>query len=222
MSWFQLDPPSIARRARAAGTTAPGLGSSLARGVVGFTLVSLAGFLPWAAFGRWFYQRIGEAGLYAVCAIVFIALSGPCMHRLIIGPGSLSRFYKLFGLAFTVYAAGWIVGWMALRGHPGSIVGLLAGTAAMGWMLATAFEARGAHLKIIAALFLSNSAGYFIGGVLEGALIRTHALTAKLSWGLCYGLGFGAGLGLAFYLCQAQARALLAAPEPSAPPPPSP
>lgn len=209
MSWFQLDPPSIAARARAAGASSPSLGTSLLRGIVGFTIVSVAGFVPWAVYGRQLYRLIGEAGLYAVCALVFIGLSGPLMHRLIIGPGSLARFYKLFGLSFAAYSVAWIVGWLVLRGHPGSLAGLLAGTAIMGWMLATAFEARDAVLKVIAALFVLNSLGYFIGGVIEAALIRQHALAAKLLWGVSYGFGFGAGLGLAFHLCQSQARALL-------------
>src|SRR6187549_1598884 len=107
MGWFQLDPPSIAARARAAGVPAPSLGASLIRGIVGFTIISVAGFAPWAVLGRWFYRHVGEAGLSAICALVFIGLSAPAMHRLIIGPGSLSRFYKIFGLSFAPYAVAW-------------------------------------------------------------------------------------------------------------------
>lgn len=209
MSWFQLDPQSIADRARAAGSQVPSLGASLARGMAGFTLVSVAGFVPWAVFGGWFHQRGGEAGMYAACAIVFLVLTGPLLHKLIIGPGSMARFYKLFGPAFTLYSVAWIVGWMSLRGHPGSVVGLLAGTIIMGVMMAAAFDAWGAVVKVIAALFLLNSAGYFIGGIVEGALIKRHALTAMLMWGVFYGIGLGAGLGLAFHFCQERARALL-------------
>lgn len=209
MSWFQLDPQSIADRARAAGSQAPSLWASLARGMAGFTLVSVAGFVPWAVFGGWFHQRGGEAVMYAACAAVFILLTGPLLHKLIIGPGSMARFYKVFGPSFILYSAAWIVGWMALRGHPGSVAGLLAGTIIMGVMMAAAFDARGAVAKVIAALFLLNSAGYFVGGIVEGALIRQHALAAKLMWGVLYGIGLGAGLGLAFHLCQERARALL-------------
>jgi hypothetical protein len=117
MSWFQLDPDSVVRRVRASGRPAEisCLGTSLQRGIIGFTLLSVAGFAPWAVFGRWFYRTIGEGGLYAVCTLVFIGLSGPLTHRLIIGPGSLSRFYKLFGVAFTANSILWIAGWMALR-----------------------------------------------------------------------------------------------------------
>lgn len=211
MGWFQLDPQSLGDRARAAGANAPSLQASLVRGTVGFTVVSVAGFVPWAVFGRWLGRHIGEAGMYAVCALVFIGLSGPLLHRLILGPGSLGRFNRLFGLSFTAYSVAWIAGWMAFRGHLGSVVGLFAGTAVMGLMLCTAFEARRELLKVVAALFLLNSAGYFLGGVVEGWLIRQHALTAMLSWGVGYGLGLGAGLGLAFHFCQRRARALLAA-----------
>ncbi|MDB6172970.1 MAG: hypothetical protein JWL59_2281 [Chthoniobacteraceae bacterium] len=226
MSLFQLDPAAIAERVRAAKApvNVPSLAASLWRGVIGFTIVSVAGFAPWALFGRWFYQRIGEAGLYSVCAFMFIGLSGLLLHRLIIGPGSLIRFYKLFSIAFASYSIAWIVGWMMLHGHPGSLAGLFAGTALMGWILATAFEARGSVLKVIAALFVLNSLGYFLGGWIEGCLIPmkecsimgiplarpAQVMVAKLQWGICYGIGLGAGLGLAFHLCQEPARKLLA------------
>jgi hypothetical protein len=220
MSWFQLDPESVAERARAGGRAAevPSLGTSLLRGILGFTVVSVAGFAPWAFAGVWFYVRIGEAGLYGVCALAFIGTSGLFMHRLIIGPGSLPRFYKLFATSFTAYAVAWITGWMLLKGHPGSVVGLLAGTTLMGWMLARAFDAQKATLKVIAALFVLNALGYFVGGVLEHELARidgmgiskkTQTIIAQLSWGVSYGIGFGAGLGLAFHMCQEKTRALL-------------
>lgn len=209
MSWFQLDPQSIADRARASGAQAPSVGASLTRGMIGFTVVSVAGFVPWAVFGKWFRTHGGEAEMYAACAAVFILLTGPLLHRLIIGPGSMSRFYKLFAPSFALYSVAWIVSWMKLGGHTGSVVGLLSGTVIMGVMMAAAFDAWGAVVKVVAALFVLNSAGYFIGGEAEAALIKQHALTAKLLWGVFYGLGFGAGLGLAFYFCQERARALL-------------
>jgi hypothetical protein len=227
MSWFQLDPESVAARARSTGAPVevPSLGTSLWRGMVGFTLVSVAGFAPWAVFGRWFYRNIGEAGLYAVCAVVFIGLSGLLLHRLILGPGSLSRFYKLFGLTFAVYSVGWIAGWMLLRGHPGSLAGLLLGTAAMGLMLTKAFDARGQTFKVITALFVLNTIGYFVGGWMEQTVAgakqlsilgftpskKQQVMAAHLLWGVWYGIGFGAGLGLAFYLCQERVKRLLGA-----------
>lgn len=210
MSWFQLDPQSIASRAREAGSPVPSLGASLKRGMIGFTVVSVAGFVPWAVFGQRLRMQVGEAGMYAVCAVVFLALTAPLLHRLIIGPGSVSRFYKLFGLSFTAYSVAWIAGWMALRGHPGSMAGLAAGTMLMACMLVAAFDALRLVVKVFLALFVLNAIGYFVGGLSEAALIKEHPLAAKLSWGVFYGIGLGAGLGLAFHFCQARARKLLA------------
>ena len=180
------------------------------RGIVGFALMSVAGFAPWAFGGSWFYPRVGEVGLYATCAAVFIGLSGPALHRLIIGPGSLSRFYKLFGLGFGAYSVGWIACWIGLGGDKGSLAGLLCGTAAMGVIFAWAFDAQKSLLQVILALFLLNAAGYFAGGWIEWRLGVHHRLAAMLVWGVLYGIGFGAGLGLAFYLCQSAARARIA------------
>ncbi len=183
MSWFQLDPESVAARVRASGRSpaVPSFAVSLRRGIVGFTLLSVAGFVPWAVFGKWFHRNLGEAGLYLVCAVTFIGLSGPLLHQLIIGPGSLARFYKLFGVTFAVNSVLWIGGWFALRtygnGHAGSLAGLFAGTTAMGWLLTLAFDARGAALRVISALFVLNSLGYFVGGWIEGAVVGAKQLS---------------------------------------------
>src|SRR3989442_1280480 len=129
MALFQLDPQSIAARARASSVPVrlPALGASILRGVIGFTLVSVAGFAPWPIIDRWF-PWMGEVGLYVASTAVFIGLSGPLLHRLIIGPGSLPRFYKLFTLAFTVYVIVWAAFWIWLRSDLGEIAGLLGGT----------------------------------------------------------------------------------------------
>ena len=210
MSLFQLDPQSIAARVRGAGVPAqpPTAGASVVRGIVGFTLLSVAGFAPWPILDLWM-RRGTETQLYISCIVIFVGLSGPLLHRLIIGPGSLARFYKLFALAFLTYAAVWIAFWVWLRGPEGEIAGVLGGAAAMGAVFAFAFDAQRSILKIIAALFIPNALGYFAGGWFEGKLAMDHRLAAMLLWGACYGIGFGAGLGLAFHLCQARARAAL-------------
>jgi len=210
MSLFQLDPQSIAERVKASGAPAriPSLGASVLRGIVGFTLLSVLGFLPWVVGLE---KRIGRAGMYVACAAVFIGLSGPLLHPLILGPGSLPRFFKLFGLAFALYAAAWVAAYMGLKGHAGGIVGLLAGTAVMGGLFAFALDERRAALPSIAALFLLNLAGYYLGNAVELALVKTHLQAAMLLYGVCYGVGFGAGLGLAFHFCQKTARARLSA-----------
>ncbi|MEP6673378.1 MAG: hypothetical protein ABJF10_29785 [Chthoniobacter sp.] len=210
MALFQLDPASIAARVRASDQSVPlpTLAASIARGILGFTIVSVAGFLPWPIMDRWFSHPT-EMELYLACTAVFIGLSGPCLHRLIIGPGSLSRFYKLFALAFLAYAALWVTFWVMLRGDTGSLAGLLGGTAAMGAILTLAFDHPRAMPRAIVALFVLNTIGYYAGGKIEGKLAIDHRLAAMLLWGACYGIGFGAGLGAAFYFCQERARALL-------------
>jgi hypothetical protein len=209
---FGLDPQSIADRVKASeeSSRVPTLGQSVVHGMIGFTLVSLGGFAPWVLAGRWFYRNTGEAGLYGTCAVVFMGLSGLVLHRLIIGPASLLRFYKIFSLAFLAYSIAWTIGWMVLRGDVGSVVGLLAGTAAMGAILALAFGACNEMFKVVALLFASNALGYFIGQWAEKTLLATNVTLAKASWGLFYGLGFGAGIGLAFHACQRAARKLIA------------
>jgi hypothetical protein len=210
MALFQLDPESIASRVRAgnAPVRVPSLGASVLRGIVGFIIVSVAGFAPWPIFERWIHGR-SEVDLYVACTAVFVGLSGLCLHRLIIGPDSLSRFYKLFSLAFPNYAIAWVAFWMWLRGDSGSIAGLAAGTIVMGVILAIAFDAQRSLFQIIVALFVFNAFGYFAGGWIEGKLISEHRVAAMLLWGACYGAGFGAGLGIAFYFCQGRVRTLL-------------
>jgi hypothetical protein len=210
MSLFQLDTASIIQRIKAEGATVsvPSIWESISRGIVGCILMSVAGFAPWALAGLWLAETIGEAGLYAVCAVVFIGLSAPLLHRLIIGRGSFSRFYKVFSIAFSAYAVAWSLAWMCLRGTKGGLIGLFAGTALMAFCLAYAFAAWRSLLRIFAVLFVSNTIGYFAGEWVAGALAATstHPTVDKLVWGVCYGFGLGAGLGLAFYYCQSLVR----------------
>lgn len=212
MAMFQLDPESIAARVRASGqaTPLPSLAASMWRGLIGFAIVSVAGFLPWPIFGLW-VKGLGEMHLYIACTAIFVGLSGVCLHRLIMGPGSLPRFYKLFSLAFVAYAIVWIALWVAWRDTAGIIGGLLGGAAAMGAIFCAAFHAFGVLPKVVGAIFVLNAAGYYAGSRVEGKLLLEHPVAAMLLWGLCYGIGFGAGLGIAFHLCQEQARALLRA-----------
>jgi hypothetical protein len=210
MALFQLDPQSIVNRVHGAGDKAgaPMLLASVLRGVIGFTLVSVGGFAPWPIFERWF-RSMGEMELYLACLAVFIGLSGVCLHRLIIGPGSLPRFYKLFSLAFTAYAVVWVALWVWLRGDAGVIGGLFGGAMAMGLVLAFAFDAGRATIKVVPALFVLNAIGYYLGGRIAGKLAIDHRALGMLLWGVCFGVGLGAGLGLAFYFCQERARELM-------------
>ncbi len=222
---FGLDPQSVVARAKTASQPVhlPTLGESVIRGMIGFTLVSLGGFAPWVLAGSWFYRHVGELGLYVACAVVFIGLSGLLLHRLIIGPGSLSQFYQIFSQTFVGYAVAWTIGWMAFRGVTGSVVGALAGIAVMSGMLALGFGVGKEFLKIFAVLLLANVAGYFVGewaynlvkalkeNNASGLVLSpgTRSVLSKTLWGLCYGLGFGAGIGMAFHVCQTETRKLL-------------
>jgi hypothetical protein len=208
---FDLDAESIAARAKSSipPSRIPRTGESILRGALGFMIVSAIGFAPWAIFERWF-RSMRETQLYIACTAAFILASGPFLHRLIIGPGSLSRFYKVFTLAFLAYAGAWIALWTTLRGNEGEFFGLLAGSVAMGAVLSMAFKASGTSwIASIAALFVGNAAGYYLGDWLYHTNSHTHRYLAMTGWGICYGLGFGAGIGLAFYLSQKEARARL-------------
>jgi hypothetical protein len=226
LSLLQLDPEHLAGRLRVAPAAGapPTLMASLIRGSVVFALVASTGFAPWALAGRWLHQVVGELGMYLACAGVFVALSGPALCRLIIGPGALVRFAILFTIAYLAYAALWITAWMTLHGNPGSLTGLASGSIVMGWILCRAFTARGVLVPVVAALLVGNLLGYYGGGYAEALVAglsvpgvadvanekaRPTAL-AMLSWGACYGLCVGAGLGAALHLCQAEHRAVFA------------
>jgi len=226
LSRLQLDPEHFAQRLQAAPEAAapPSLMACLLRGGLGFTLVAIAGFAPWALAGGWLAHAIGELGMYLACAGVFVALSGPVLHRLVIGPGALARFAILFLVAYLAYAAAWITAWMTLHGNPGSLTGLAAGCILMGWILCQAFAARGVLARVAGALLVGNLLGYYGGGYAEALVAglgmpgvagiahekaRPTAL-AMLAWGACYGLCVGAGLGAALFSCQGEHRAVFA------------
>jgi hypothetical protein len=217
MPLFQLDPESIVARAKASSepVLVPSLGASIWRGIWGFMLVGVIGFAPWAIFERWF-RGMRETQLYIACTAAFIAASGPFLHRMIIGPGSLSRFYKVFAIAFLAYAGAWISCWVTLRGDAGEFFGLLAGSVAMGAVIAFAFGALWKVIAVVLALFLGNLLGYYAGAWIHGEIGHSHRYLSMILWGVSYGAGFGAGIGLAFFLSQAAARVRLGGPSRSA------
>jgi hypothetical protein len=185
---------------------------STIRGSWGFALVSLIGFAPWAFAGRWFYKNTGEGGLYATSTVVFLVAAGLFLHPLVLGSNSIFRFYKIFIPAFFAYAAIWCAAWFALRFGPGEWVGSLLGSFAFVVLTGFGFRNYRGFLKAGIAMFVTHSAGYFVGGrlmhwlggpegraLLEGMSKSQISAIAKLSWGLLYGLGFGAGIGFAFW-----------------------
>ena len=101
----------------------------------------------------------------------------------------------------------------------------MAGSIVLGVIIAAAFSAKSAVLRVIAFLVVAHAVGYFLGewlyeysnsragGELVGGFLSNSALAicSKLAWGAVYGLGLGAGLGYAFYASQEEVRAKLKA-----------
>ena len=180
------------------------MGRSVGIGTTGFTLASLAAYSVWAFAGRPLYRSIGEAGLYAVCAIVFVLL-GSILLRPLAGTG-LARFSAIFTTAFLAYAVAWCAGWFGAKGRPGEWLGSIAGSIAFCVVLAAWFGSWRAFLTSSLVLFVAHSIGYFAGSWSYSALRNEHSVIAKLAWGFCHGLGMGAGLGFAFYQVQKLTR----------------
>src|SRR5512138_2739961 len=122
------------------GQQSPTLAGSVSRGAIGFTIVSLAGFSVWAFGGKWFYAKVGEAGLYGACTVVFVGLSGLLLHPLVAPPRRIARFYKIFIPAFFAYAAVWSACWFKWHFGFGEWLASLLGCAAFAIVLAIAFR----------------------------------------------------------------------------------
>ena len=180
------------------------MGRSLGIGTTGFTLASLAAYSVWAFAGRPLYRSIGEAGLYAVCAVVFVLL-GSILLRPLTRIG-LARFSVIFTTAFLAYAIAWCAAWFGAKGRTGEWLGSLAGSIGFCMVLAAWFKNCRALLTSALVLFVANSIGYFAGSWSYSALRNEHAAVAKLAWGFFHGLGMGAGLGFAFYQVQGFTR----------------
>jgi len=175
-------------------------GRSVGIGTTGFALASFAAYSVWAFAGRPLYRSIGEAGLYAVCAVVFILLGSVLLRPL--ARIRLGRFSAVFTTAFLAYAIAWCLAWFGAKGRVGEWLGSLAGSIAFCAVLAAWFKSWRALLLSSLVLFVANSVGYFAGSWSYSALRSEHAAIAKLSWGFFHGLGMGAGLGFAFYQVQ--------------------
>lgn len=183
-------------------TGIPSLGSSLAIGGVGFSLVSLAVFATVAFGERWMYAQLGLFGAYLAWTAFFILLGGGVLGSLVAGRWRLPRFYLLFGLAFFAYAAGWVAAYFVFRGAAGEWVGSFAGSVLMGVVIAAGFGALRSAVKLSPILFAANSIGYFLGSALNNTI---GGAAGMLLWGTAYGLFLGAGLGAVLHLAQLSA-----------------
>ena len=177
----------------------PTLRRSILTGGLGFTLTSLSVFATVAFAERWMYTRLGFLGAYLAWTALFILLGGTALGSLVVGRWRLPRFYLLFGLAFFLYAAGWVGAYFTFRGAAGEWIGSLAGSLLMGSVLALALGSARSALNLSGALFVANSLGYFLGSALDNSVCGRAGM---LLWGTVYGLCLGAGLGAVLHLAQ--------------------
>jgi hypothetical protein len=172
-------------------------------GSLGFLLASLGVFATVAFAEGWMYRSLGLSGAYVVWTALFIFLGGALLSPLVIGPGRLWRFQLVFGLAFLLYAVGWVGSYFTLRGAAGELAGSLVGSMLMALVITLAFGVIKTLLEQAAMLFIANSAGYFLGALLNDSI---RGKTGMLLWGVMYGLCLGAGLGLSIFLAQTPLR----------------
>jgi hypothetical protein len=149
------------------------------------------------------YRNLGLSGAYVVWTVLFIFLGGALLSPLVIGPYRLWRFQLLFGTAFLLYAAGWVGSYFTLRGAAGEWAGTIIGSILMALVIALAFGVLKTFLAQTAVLFIANSAGYFLGDMLNNSI---RGKTGMLLWGVVYGLFLGAGMGLSIFLAQTPLR----------------
>ncbi len=196
--------PVIARIQQNKGRfTIPTFARSLLIGSFGFCFASLCVFATVAFAERWMYQKLGIGGAYLVWIILFIFLGGTLLSPLVIGPDRWRRFLLLFGVAFLFYSVGWVSSYFILRGSAGEWVGSLVGSILMALIISLAFGVIKTFFMQAALLFIANSAGYFLGGLLDYSI---RGKTGMLLWGVIYGLCLGAGLGSSLYLAQTPLR----------------
>jgi hypothetical protein len=178
----------------------PSLTYSLGFGALGFCLASLLVFATVAFAERWMFRYLGFYGAYATWTVLFIILGGSVLSPLVTARQRWPWFHVIFGAAFLAYAVAWMLAYFTIRGTSGEWVGSLAGSVLMGLVLAVAFGVPRAAPRLLALLFIANSAGYFLGAALFYSI---QGKIGMLLFGVVYGLSLGAGLGAALRLAQA-------------------
>ncbi len=179
--------------------TVPSLQKSIVIGGIGFMLVSLGVFATVAYGERWMYRHLTVLGAYLAWTALFILLGGAVLGSLVVKHWRLPKFYLLFGLAFFLYAAGWVVAYFNLLNVAGEWIGSLAGSVLMALVFAAGFGVMRSVVKLAAVLFVANSAGYFLGSAIW---VYAGGEIGMLLWGVIYGLFLGAGLGAVLHLAQ--------------------
>ena len=145
----------------------PSLARSVVTGAIGFCLVSLVVFATVAFGEQWMYRTLSVGGAYVVWTVLFILLGGAVLGSLVVGRWRLPKFYLLYGLAFFMYAIGWVAAYFILRGSAGEWVGSLAGSILMALVFAAGFNRIRSTLKFALLMFVANSIGYFLGSALN-------------------------------------------------------
>ncbi|HEX5873524.1 MAG TPA: hypothetical protein VFY60_02680, partial [Pyrinomonadaceae bacterium] len=148
------------------GRPVPSLQKSIVTGAIGFMLVSLCVFATVAFGERWMYTNLTVVGAYLAWTVLFILLGGAVLGSLLVRHWRLPKFILLFGLAFFLYAAGWVYSYFYMRNTTGEWIGSLAGSVLMATVFAAGFGAMRSLLKFAVVLFIANSAGYFLGAAI--------------------------------------------------------
>lgn len=178
---------------------APSLSRSLLVGAVGFGLASLVVFGTVAYAELWMYRTLGIGGAYTAWTVLFILLGSVALLPLVRDPARRRTFPVLFTGAFLAYSVAWVAAYFALRGTSGEWAGSLLGSVALAVAFALGFRVLGRSPLFSVVLFVTNSAGYFLGSLVNNAIPRP---TGMLLWGLLYGIFLGAGLGIVLYQAQ--------------------
>ena len=181
----------------------PSLGRSVVNGGLGFLIASLCVFATVAFAERWMYTNLTPLGAYVAWTALFILLGGGVLGSLVVDRWPLPKFYLLFGAAFFAYAVGWVAAYFILGDGAGEWLGSLAGSLLMALVLAIGFGVARSVLRFWGILFVANSAGYFLGSLLNNSL---RGSVGMLLWGAVYGLCLGAGIGAVLHLAQASRR----------------
>jgi hypothetical protein len=176
------------------------MGRAVAIGATGFTLTSIAAYSVWAFGAPILPRSFGNRGLYTACAVVFILLGSFLLRPLT--RLSFGKFAAIFTTAFMAYAVAWCASYFVVKGRPGEWAASLVGSVAFCLVLAAWFRAWRGLLVSAAVLFISHSAGYFMGSWSHYSFLSGQGPIAPLAWGFFHGLGMGAGLGFAFYQMQ--------------------
>ena len=185
------------------------LRKSLLIGGIGFSVVSLGVFATVAFAERWMYSNLGVSGAYIVWTILFMLLGGRVFSLLAVKSDRGLRFYAIFGAAFLSYAVGWVGAYFIVRGPAGEWLGSFLGSVLMALVIAAGFGVLRSAPVMSVLLFVTNSAGYFLGSMLNDTV---RGQPGMLLWGAVYGLFLGAGLGASLYIVQSRARSSI--PEP--------